>query len=254
LPLLPLLLAALGVTMAVATTVQARTAASPVTATGPSTPPRQAASKRNDLAACAAADLDCRAFTGTLAWRPDERRPLLSSKALRRLALVRHLPGGERERALRCLAFIAWAEARSDGVEGMRAVVAVVLNRSRSPVFPVHPCEVIGQAGAFEPLIRKDHRATALALKRRALAPFPRPGNPIDAAALRTARLLVWNLARASEIHDPTRGATHFVAPAVLRQRGQAMPGWTGRMVRTARIGAHHFFRPRELALAAGQS
>lgn len=204
----------------------------------------------DDLAACTKGDLDCRAFTGTLAYRPDERRPLLSSKGLRRLALLRHVPGGERERALRCLAFIAWAEARSEGVEGMRAVVAVVLNRSRSPVFPVHPCEVIGQPGAFEPMIRKGYRTAALALKQRRLVPFPRPRNPIELASLRTARLLVWNLALTAGMDDPTAGATHFVAPRVLRARGQAMPRWTRQMVRTARIGEHHFFRMPDLKLA----
>jgi spore germination cell wall hydrolase CwlJ-like protein len=175
---------------------------------------------------------------------------VLSSKALRRLALVRHLPGGERERALRCLAFVAWAEARSDGLSGMAAVVAVVLNRSRSPSFPVHPCEVIGQPGAFEPVLRERYRTTALALKRRVLAPFPRPRNPVDAAALRQARLMVWQLAQQRDIRDPTRGATHFVAPRVLKARGQAMPAWTRSLVRTAVIGGHHFFRSADLRLA----
>lgn len=210
----------------------------------------QAVAGRAELVPCPAKDLDCRAFTGTLAWGPDERRPMLSSRALRRVALVGHLPGGQRERALRCLAFIAWAEARSDGVAGMQGVLAVVLNRSRSPSFPVHPCEVIGASGAFEPMIQGAHRTTALALKQRRLVPFPRPRNPIDAAALQTARLLVWNLAQGAAIDDPTGGATHFVAPKALKRRGQAMPAWTGRMVRTARIGGHDFFRLPDVQLA----
>ena len=194
---------------------------------------------------CAANDLDCRAFTGTLDWRPDERRPLLSSKGVRSLALVRHLPGGEREQALRCLAFVAWAEARSDGIAGMSAVVAVVLNRSRRPEYPTHPCDVIGQPGAFEPVLHSSYRSTALALKRRQLAPFPQPANPIEAQALRQARLLVWQLAQKAEMPDPTGGATHFVAPGVLRARGQPMPAWTKAMVRTSHIGGHQFYRSR---------
>jgi hypothetical protein len=201
--------------------------------------------RRAGLPACRATDLDCRAFTGTLAWRPDERKPLLSSKGLKRLALLRHLPGGQRERALRCLAFIAWAEARSDGVKGMRAVIAVALNRSLSAAFPDHPCAVIGQPGAFEPLIRDGYRQTALALKQRRLGPFPRPRSVVDAAALQTARLLVWTMAQEARHDDPTAGATHFVAPRVLAGRGQRMPRWTRVMQRTARIGGHHFFRPR---------
>jgi hypothetical protein len=182
-------------------------------------------------------------------WRPDERKPLLSSKALRRLVLLRDLNGGQRERALRCLAFVAWAEARGDGVAGMRAVVAVVMNRSHSPACPAHPCDVIGQTGAFEPVAKDGYRATALALRRRALAPFPRPPSVLDAAALQLARLLVWNLALGAKHPDPTWGATHFLAPKVLRARGQPLPRWAGLFERTARIGGHDFFRaPVQLA------
>ena len=205
--------------------------------------------RRAGLRPCAAGDLDCRAFTGTLAWRPDERKPLLSSKALRRLALLRDLNGGQRERALRCLAFVAWAEARADGVAGMRAVVAVVLNRTRRPASAAHACEVIGQAGAFEPMAGEAHRTTTAALRRRVLAPFPRPTNVVDAAALQMARLLVWNLGQAAEHDDPTLGATHFLAPKVLKARGRPLPRWAGTLERTARIGGHHFFRaPIQLA------
>ena len=203
-------------------------AAPGVYAADPALETHRSLAARAGLEPCAARDLDCRAFTGALAWKPDERRPLLSSKALRELALLRHLPGGQRELALRCLAFIAWAEARSDGVKGMRAVVAVVMNRSRSPSFPAHPCEVIGAPGAFEPMTRDRYRKTALALKRRELAPFPRPRDAIDKAALQRARLLVWRIAQEAQLDDPTLGATHFLAPAVMRDRGHALPAGPG--------------------------
>jgi Cell Wall Hydrolase len=249
-PWLPvLLLAALASAAATAAIVRPATAGQPWLQRGNPMAAHREFARRAGLRPCAAADLDCRAFTGTLAWRPDERKPLLSSKALRRLALLRGLNGGQRERALRCLAFVAWAEARGDGVAGMRAVVAAVMNRSRSPAYPAHPCEIIGQAGAFEPVGKDGYRATALALRRRALAPFPRPPNMLDAAALQMARLLVWNLARRAEHPDPTGGATHFLAPEVLRARGQPLPRWARTYERTARVGGHDFFRaPMQLA------
>lgn len=201
------------------------------------------------LQPCAAADLDCRAFTGTLSWQPDDRRPLLSARGLRRLALLKDLGLGERERALRCLAFVAWAEARSDGLPGMRAVIAVVLNRSRDPAFPTHPCDVVGVSAAFEPMDAGAHWQTADALRAGALPPFPRPDNAIDAASLQTARLLAWDLAQSVGHDDPTFGATHFLAPAVLRERNQAPPHWATIFERTARIGGHDFFkRPVRLA------
>ena len=195
------------------------------------------------LRPCVAADLDCRAFTGTLSWRPDERHPLRSARGLKHLVLLDGLGLGERVRALRCLAFVAWAEARSDGVAGMLAVIAVVMNRSRDPAFLRHPCEVVAAGAAFEPMDRRSYRQTAAALRARALPPFPRPNNAVDAAALQLARLLAWNLAGSSGHHDPTLGATHFLAPAVLSERDQPLPTWATVYKRTARIGGHEFFR-----------
>lgn len=202
------------------------------------------------LRPCLVADLDCRAFTGTLAWRPDEHRPLLSSRGLRRLALLRELNAATREHALRCLAIIAWLEARSEGVTGMRAVVAVVLNRARSTAFPDHPCDVVAQDAAFEPLSLRSNRPHATALRQRKLAPFPRPENAVDAAALHRAQLLVWNLAQNRELIDPTGGATHFLAPEVMAERGHNLPIWAEIYETTARIGGHRFYRAR-LRMAA---
>lgn len=195
------------------------------------------------LQPCPVADLDCRAFTGTLGWQPDERRPLLSSRGLRRLVLLRGLNAAHRERALRCLAVIAWLEARSDGIAGMWAVAAVVLNRTRSAAFPDHPCDVLVQQSAFEPLASRANYRLAAALRRGQMVPFPRPASAVDADALHQAQLLVWNLAQAPELTDPTGGATHFLAPDVLTARGQDLPRWAELYESTASIGGHRFYR-----------
>ena len=241
---------AIGVVASLLTAILALTAPTAVAGEGRASARRStdhaALAKAGGLAPCAADDLDCRAFTGTLAWRPDETRPLLSSRSLRRLALLRHLPGGQRERALRCLAFVAWAEARSDGIEGMRAVVIAVLNRARDPAFRDHPCATVGQPGAFEPMDEPGYRRTAEALRRGRLPPFPRPASVVDLRALEIARLLAFRMAHAAgpgDLGDPTGGATHFLAPRVLARRGQAIPVWTRGLERTARIGGHHFYR-----------
>lgn len=199
--------------------------------------------ERATLKPCPTADLDCRAFTGTLTWHPDEHRPLLSSRGLRRLTLLRDLNAATRERALRCLAVIAWWEARSDGVAGMRAVVAVVLNRTRSAAFPDHPCDVVTQNSAFEPLSLRSNQPHTTALRQGRLAPFPRPDNAVDAAALRQAQLLVWNLAQNRELIDPTGGATHFLAPVAMSERGRNLPNWAEVYETTAHIGGHRFYR-----------
>lgn len=200
-------------------------------------------------AVCAPRDLDCRAFTGTLSWQPDDRRPLLSAQGLRRLVQLKGLGLGERERALRCLAFIAWAEARSDGLPGMHAVMSVVMNRSRDPAYPTHPCDVVAASAAFEPMQTIGFRRTVAAVRDGVLPPFPRPENAVEAAALRSARMLAWNMARNAKHADPTFGATHFLAPAAMRDRDQPLPRWATTFERTARIGGHEFFkRPVRLA------
>src|SRR4051812_30819467 len=162
---------------------------------------------RGQPSACAATDLDCRAFTGTLSWQPDDRRPLLSARGLKRLVQLKGVGLGERERALRCLAFVAWVEARSDGVPGMRAVMSVVMNRSRDPAFPGHPCDVVAAAAAFEPMQTAAYRRTVEAVRDRSLPPFPRPDNAVEAAALRSAGMVAWNLVRNKAQDDPTFGA-----------------------------------------------
>lgn len=206
-------------------------------------PAQRLLASRVGLAACPASDLDCRAFTGTLEWQPDESRPMLSTRGLHRLALLQGLNARQREHALRCLAVIAWAEARSDGVAGMHGVIAVVLNRTRHPAYSRDPCQVIGQDAAFEPLGQSAYHAIATRLRLGALIPFPRPDSAVDREALHTARLLVWNLALKRKLADPTDGATHFLAPAVIAARGQQMPLWANLLEPTVRIGGHQFYR-----------
>ena len=48
--------------------------------------------------------------------------------------------------AVMCLALNIYWEARNQPIEGKRAVAEVVMNRSYSPKFPDHPCDVIYQA------------------------------------------------------------------------------------------------------------
>jgi hypothetical protein len=108
---------------------------------------------------------------------------------------------------------------------------------------------VVAAAAAFEPMQAAAYRRTVEAVRDGSLPPFPRPDNAVEAAALRSARMLAWNLVRNKAQDDPTFGATHFLAPAVLRDRDQPLPGWAMAYERTVRIGGHDFFR-RPLRLA----
>jgi N-acetylmuramoyl-L-alanine amidase len=57
----------------------------------------------------------------------------------------------EIDESQRCLALTMYFEARGEGLEGMRAVGAVVLNRVESDEFPSTPCEVTQQGGESPP-------------------------------------------------------------------------------------------------------
>jgi spore germination cell wall hydrolase CwlJ-like protein len=52
---------------------------------------------------------------------------------------------GSAERALDCLAAAIYYEARSESLQGQRAVAQVVLNRVRDPLFPASVCGVVFQ-------------------------------------------------------------------------------------------------------------
>ena len=130
-----------------------------------------------------------------------------------------------------------------DGIAGMHGVVAVVLNRTRDPAYFKDPCHLISQKAAFETMGQLEYRAIATRLHQDNLIPFPQPENAVDRTALQTARLLVWNLATRREPADPTDGATHFLAPAVIAARGQQLPMWAGLLEPTVRIGGHQFYR-----------
>ena len=61
----------------------------------------------------------------------------------------RYLPISDDEREQRCLEEIMWYEARGEGLQGMKAVANVVLNRVNSEIYPKSICDVVDQPRQF---------------------------------------------------------------------------------------------------------
>ncbi len=121
-----------------------------------------------------------------------------------------------------CLALSIYWEARGESRRGMIAVGWTVLNRVQSKHFPSAPCDVVREGGEQSPCQFSwwcDGRSDR-----------PRDRDSWRTALLIAARLLV------NPPPDPTGGALFYHSTAIK------VP-WRRKRVRTARIGAHVFYR-----------
>ena len=140
----------------------------------------------------------------------------------------------DRMRSLDCLAQAIYYEARSESEDGQRAVAQVVLNRVRHPAWPNSVCGVVYQGpmragGGCQFTFTCDG-----SLARRA-------GGP---AWARARRLAAEALAG--------RSLTRRSACRPIYHTNAVFPAWAPRLVKTAMIGAHNFYRLPGLAGAPG--
>jgi spore germination cell wall hydrolase CwlJ-like protein len=123
-----------------------------------------------------------------------------------------------------CLAQAVYYEARSESVDGQRAVAQVVLNRVRHPAFPSSVCGVVYQgpqrAGGGCQFTFTCDGSLAVA-----------PSGPGWALARRIAAE-----ALAGIVYAPVGEATHY-------HTQQVVPAWAFRLAKVAVIGAHSFYR-----------
>lgn len=124
---------------------------------------------------------------------------------------------GAMSREKACLTEAVYYESNSEPVAGRIAVAHVILNRTRSGIFPKSVCGVVNQPGQFTYSRRQ-------AMHRRDAKGW------IEARAVAT-------LALAGQVADLSRQALFFHA---LRSR----PGWSGVKV-VSRIGGHVFYAKR---------
>lgn len=142
------------------------------------------------------------------------------------------------DRQRRCLTMIAYAEAASEGLAGMAAVMRVVRNRLAHPSFPKDVCAVALQDGQFQPVSERPRLREALA------RPEGLNMSEVLGATSRAARLTLvqaWRLAAVLDRlspRDATGGALYFVNPRLM---DPAKCPWFAGLKRTAIIGQHVF-------------
>ncbi|HUF57816.1 MAG TPA: cell wall hydrolase [Thermohalobaculum sp.] len=146
------------------------------------------------------------------------------------LATIEQVRVGRQTKQMTCLTEALYHEARGETIPGLVAVAEVILNRADSRYYPDTVCEVVGQGIEYAPLCQFSYKCDGLS----------------DKMTAGEARSLMEKIAWVMLSGKPrilTGKATHYHTNAVN-------PGWASRLVRTARIGDHIFYR-RGIELSA---
>lgn len=123
----------------------------------------------------------------------------------------------------RCLKEAIYHEARGEPIYGQFAVAEVILNRVESPLYPDTICGVVNQNAHM-----RNACQFSFACNGRSRA--------MTEARARALAGRIADLMLAGAERELTDGATHFHATWVS-------PSWASRLVRTAQIGVHVFYR-----------
>ncbi len=124
-----------------------------------------------------------------------------------------------------CLAQAVYYEARGEGIDGMRAVAQVILNRVRHPAFPKSICGVVYQGANRRVSCQFSFTCSGIM------------GRPVEAYNWRRAREVA-SAALEGYVMKSVGTATHFHATYVA-------PGWSNTMVRVGTVGSHVFYQFR---------
>jgi hypothetical protein len=148
--------------------------------------------------------------------------------------------------ASRCLAMVGYAEAVSEGQQGMAAVMRVVHNRTRDPRFPNHACKVVGQNGQFQAIEESRKLKWSTRRPQKTSLEWALSANTAyERKMLALARRLAID-PRVARGRDPTGGALYFVNPDMM---DPSRCQWFAKLKRTTRIGSHVFmthYKPGE--------
>ncbi|MGA9582897.1 MAG: cell wall hydrolase, partial [Allosphingosinicella sp.] len=127
--------------------------------------------------------------------------------------------------SLQCLTAAVYHEARSESLEGQRAVAQVVLNRARHPAFPKTICGVVYQGSNRRTGCQFSFTCDGSLRARR------------DPAAWERVRKVA-GAALAGSVYGPVGHATHYHASYVR-------PWWAASLKRAVSVGSHIFYRWR---------
>ncbi len=135
-----------------------------------------------------------------------------------------HLSGAlETSRELECLTQAVYFEARGETPAGQAAVAQVVLNRVRHPAFPKTVCAVVFQGAG-----------------KRVGCQF---SFACDGSMRRGRETAAWNRAQKVASKALSGGVMSGVGDATHFHTVNVAPNWGPRLVRTAEVGLHVFYR-----------
>lgn len=129
------------------------------------------------------------------------------------------------QRAAECLTAAVYYEARSETIDGQRAVAQVILNRVRDRAFPHSVCGVVYQGANRRTGCQFSFTCDGSMAYRRD------PGVWDRARAIARAAL-------AGDVYAPVGTATFYHTSAIL-------PWWASSLARIGSVGAHVFYRWR---------
>lgn len=127
------------------------------------------------------------------------------------------------QRAAQCLTAAVYYEARSEPLDGQRAVAQVVLNRVRDRAFPDSVCKVVYQRPANRPGCQFSFACDGST------------DRPIERRAWDVAGAIA-HAALAGSVYAPVGSATYYHTNAV-------QPWWSGSLTRIGLVGSHIFYR-----------
>jgi hypothetical protein len=129
----------------------------------------------------------------------------------------------DQTRAIDCLTAAAYYEAATEGADGMRAVVQVVINRLRHPAFPKTVCGVVFQGSERSTGCQFTFTCDG-AIGRTPIPSLWRQARDVAAAALK------------GKVYKPVGHSTHYHTNWVV-------PYWSSSLDKVAQVGTHLFFR-----------
>ncbi|GMG84679.1 hypothetical protein LNKW23_38950 [Paralimibaculum aggregatum] len=141
------------------------------------------------------------------------------------LAAIDSVEIGEQTREWACLAEALYFEARGESLLGQFAVAEVILNRVDSSRYPNSVCGVVSQG---------EDRGRACQFSYRCDG---QSDHPAERAAFERVGKVAWVMLQGKP-RILTDKATHYHALHVT-------PKWSRKLVRTAKIGEHMFYRRR---------
>lgn len=169
---------------------------------------------------------DAEAATAAAGARSQKIAALLATDAggVIDLAQINRVEIGERSEEWRCLAEALYFESRGETLAGQVGVAEVILNRVDDGAYPGSVCGVVRQGSDTEGPCQFSFYCDG------------KPEVVTNAEAFERAGKVAWVMIEGKP-RILTGQATHFHAASVR-------PSWARRMVRTAQIGAHIFYRP----------